>query len=160
MVAVEDYTKTQQAYSETSRCSCINKVKSVTLVANPSRRDRMDASAVMEPPAPIAAMTTSRWPTRMALVLAFAGVLFFARLSERALWSEEVRWAQIPREMVQTGNYLWPTINGRTYYDKPLGSYWLVLLASLFTGGVDETSARLPSALSGLLAVALAMLIA
>jgi 4-amino-4-deoxy-L-arabinose transferase-like glycosyltransferase len=120
----------------------------------------MDATAVMEPQAPIAAKAGSRWPTRMAMVLAIAGVLFFARLSERALWSEEVRWAQIPREMVQTGKYLWPTINGRIYYDKPLGSYWLVLLASLFTGGVDETSARLPSACSGLLAVALAMLIA
>ena len=103
---------------------------------------------------------STNWPTRMTLVLAFAGLLFFARLSERALWSEEVRWAQIPREMVQSGDYLWPTLNGRTYYDKPLGSYWLVLLASLFTGGVDETSARLPSACSGLLAVAFAMLIA
>lgn len=107
-----------------------------------------------------AATSSMRWPTRMALVLGLAGLLFFARLSERALWSEEVRWAQIPREMVQSGDYLWPTLNGRTYYDKPLGSYWLVLLASLFTGGVDETSARLPSAYSGLLAVAFAMLIA
>jgi 4-amino-4-deoxy-L-arabinose transferase-like glycosyltransferase len=96
----------------------------------------------------------------MMLVLALAGVLFCARLSERALWSEEFRWAQIPREMQQSGNYLHPTINGRTYYDKPLGSYWLVLLPSLLTGDIGETSARIPSALSGLLAVALAMLIA
>ncbi len=117
----------------------------------------MDASAVMKTQASLA---VSQWPPRMALVLALAGVLFFARLSERALWSEEVRWAQIPREMQQSGDYLWPTINGRTYYDKPLGSYWFVLLASLFTGGVDETSARLPSAFSGLAAVAFAMLIA
>ncbi len=120
----------------------------------------MDATPVITPEAPIAAKSVRRWPLRMMLVLALAGVLFCARLSERALWSEEVRWTEIPREMQQTGNYFWPTINGRTYYDKPLGSYWLVLLASLVTGGVDETSARLPSALSGLLAVALAMLIA
>src|ERR1700686_4527375 len=117
----------------------------------------MDATAVMERPTPIA---VSRWTPRMLLVLALAAVLFFAQLSTRALWSEEVRWAQIPREMVQSGDYLWPTINGRTYYDKPLGSYWLVLLASLVTGGVNETSARLPSAVAGLAAVALAMLIA
>jgi 4-amino-4-deoxy-L-arabinose transferase-like glycosyltransferase len=100
------------------------------------------------------------WPVCMTLVLTLAGVLFFARLSERALWSEEMRWAQIPREMQQCGNYLWPTINGHTYYDKPLGSYWLVLLASFVTGGVNEASARLPSALAGLAAVAFAMLIA
>ena len=117
----------------------------------------MDATAATPTQASSA---ESRWPVRLTLVLAFAGLLFCARLSERALWSEEVRWAQIPREMQASGNYLWPTINGRTYYDKPLGSYWLVLLASLFTGGVDETSARLPSALAGLAAVAFAMLIA
>jgi 4-amino-4-deoxy-L-arabinose transferase-like glycosyltransferase len=117
----------------------------------------MEATAVIKTQAPIA---VSRWTSRMTLVLALAGVLFFARLSERALWSEEVRWAQIPREMQRSGDYLWPTINGHTYYDKPLGSYWLVLLASFFTGGVDETSARLPSALSGLGAVAMSMLIA
>jgi 4-amino-4-deoxy-L-arabinose transferase-like glycosyltransferase len=114
----------------------------------------------MKTQAPIAAKRVHHWPLRMALVLALAGVLFCARLWERALWSEEARWAEIPREMLQRGNYLWPTINGRTYYDKPLGSYWLVLLASLVTGGVDETSARLPSALSGLLAIALTLLIA
>src|SRR5262249_51362219 len=120
----------------------------------------MDATPITAPEAPIAAKSVSRWPLRMMVVLALAGVLFCARLSERALWSEEGRWAKIPREMQQSGNYFWPTINGRTYYDKPLGSYWLVLLASLVTDGVDETSARLPSALSGLIAVALAMLIA
>jgi 4-amino-4-deoxy-L-arabinose transferase-like glycosyltransferase len=132
------------------------------LVFSPGRHEenRMDATAVIKTQAPIAAKGVHRWPLRMVLVLALAGVLFCARLSERALWSEEVRWAEIPREMQQSGNYLWPTINGRTYYDKPLGSYWLVLLGSLVTGGVDETSARLPSALSGLFAVALAMLIA
>src|SRR5258708_40229078 len=121
----------------------------------------MDATALLEPTAPTASANPQRrFGTRMALVLAFAGVLFFARLSERALWSEEVRWAQIPREMVQSGNYLWPTINGRTYYDKPLGSYWLVLLASLFTGGGDETSAPLPSPCRRLLAGGPALLTA
>jgi hypothetical protein len=92
--------------------------------------------------------------------LTFAGVLFFARLGVRAFWSEEVRWAEIPREMQLSGDYLWPTSNGRTYYGKPLGSYWLVLLASALTGSLDETSARLPSAVSGLLGVALVILLA
>src|SRR5437773_11247300 len=62
-------------------------------------------------------------------VLAFAAVLFTARLGTRSLWSEEVRWVQIPREMEQSGRWFWPTFNGQTYYDKPLASYWLVLLA-------------------------------
>src|SRR5437899_502918 len=90
-------------------------------------------------------------------VLLLGAVLFVARLGERSLWSEEARWAQIPREMKQTGDYLAPTINGRPYYDKPLGSYWLVLLAALPYGSVNEDAARLPCALSALFAVALLM---
>jgi 4-amino-4-deoxy-L-arabinose transferase-like glycosyltransferase len=146
-----------------SRWACIKTVEDGNFVLSSlsyQEEIRMDATAVIKPQAPIAAISPRRWPLRMMLVLALAGVLFCARLSERALWSEEVRWAEIPREMQHSGNYFWPTINGRTYYDKPLGSYWLVLLASLVTGGVDEASARLPSALCGLIAVALAMLIA
>jgi len=97
--------------------------------------------------------------TRLALlgVLALAAILFFARLGSRSLWSMELRWAEIPREMRLQGRWFWPTINGRVYYDKPLGSYWLVLAASWITGTLDEATARLPSALSALLAVLLLM---
>ena len=92
-------------------------------------------------------------------MLACAAILFLARLGQRALWSEELRWSEIPREMQLNSRYLWPTINGRTYYDKPLGSYWLVLLASQVNGSVDEWAARLPSALSGVLGVLLLLLL-
>jgi 4-amino-4-deoxy-L-arabinose transferase-like glycosyltransferase len=88
-------------------------------------------------------------------VLVFAGVLFTARLGARSPWSEEVRWAEIPREMEQSGRWFWPTFNGRTYYDKPLGSYWLVMLARRIPGISEETAARLPCALAGFLSVAL-----
>jgi 4-amino-4-deoxy-L-arabinose transferase-like glycosyltransferase len=96
----------------------------------------------------------------LLLVLSLTAILYCVGLGARSLWSEEVRWAQIPREMRQSGNYLWPTINGRTYYDKPLGSYWLVLAAAWVTGSLDEQAARLPCAVSGVLGVALLMLIA
>jgi 4-amino-4-deoxy-L-arabinose transferase-like glycosyltransferase len=76
------------------------------------------------------------------------------------LWSEEVRWAAIPREMDRAGDWFSPTFNGHVYYDKPLGSYWLVLVAARFTGGIDELAARLPSAVCGLLGVALVMSLA
>lgn len=93
-------------------------------------------------------------------VLLLAGVLFFARLGARALWSSEFRWAEIAREMNLTGNYFWPTINGRLYYDKPLLSYWMVLGASHVTGSINEAAARMPCAIAGLLAVALLMMLA
>ena len=62
--------------------------------------------------------------------------------------------------MVRTGNYFWPSINGHLYYDKPLGSYWLVLASTWITGGLNETAARLPCAIAGLLAVGLLILLA
>lgn len=102
---------------------------------------------------------TVNWRLYFWAVLGAAAVLFFARLGSRALWSSEFRWGEIAREMRLTSNYFWPTIDGRVYYDKPLGTYWLVVLFSYLTGGVTEIAARLPCAIAGVLGVALMMLI-
>jgi 4-amino-4-deoxy-L-arabinose transferase-like glycosyltransferase len=101
----------------------------------------------------------SRFRLYAGCVLVLTAILFFARLGARALWASEFRWAEIAREMLVTHNYFWPTINGHVYYDKPLGSYWLVLFSTPFTGGLNEAATRLPSAIAGLLAVALLMLL-
>jgi 4-amino-4-deoxy-L-arabinose transferase-like glycosyltransferase len=100
-----------------------------------------------------------RWWAVALIVVVLAGGLFFARLGTRALWASEFRWGEIAREMQLTHNYFWPTMNGRVYYDKPLGSYWLVVGATYLTDGLNETAARLPSAVAGLLGVALLILI-
>jgi 4-amino-4-deoxy-L-arabinose transferase-like glycosyltransferase len=101
----------------------------------------------------------SQFRLRATLVIILAAILFLARLGARALWSSEFRWAEIAREMLVTHNYFWPTINGHVYYDKPLGSYWLVIFSTPFTGGLNEAATRLPSAIAGLLAVLLLMLL-
>jgi len=93
-------------------------------------------------------------------IVALAALLFFPRLGARALWSSEGRWAEIAREMRLNSNYFWPTINGKVYYDKPLLSYWLVVGAAHFTGGINEAAARLPCTVSGLIGVALTMILA
>ena len=36
--------------------------------------------------------------------------------------------------MSRSGDWFTPSINGRLYYDKPLGSYWPIVLASRVTG--------------------------
>ncbi|MBF6560039.1 MAG: glycosyltransferase family 39 protein [Candidatus Binataceae bacterium] len=100
------------------------------------------------------------WRRLAYALLALAAILFFARLGMRALWASEFRWGEISREMRLTGNYLWPTINGRVYYDKPLGSYWLVVASAFVTGGMNEAAARLPCAIAGLIAVAFLILLA
>ena len=90
----------------------------------------------------------------LALLL-LAALLFFLNLGDRALWGPEGRWAEVTREMQITGNFFWPTINGKPYYDKPLPSYWLIAASAYLTGNLDEFAVRLPSALAGLLGVAL-----
>jgi len=102
----------------------------------------------------------SRWRICFSAVVVLTAVLFFARLGSRALWSSEFRWAEIVREMITTRNYFWPTIDGQVYYDKPLGSYWLILWSTWLTGAMNEAAARLPCAVAGLLGVVLMMLLA
>ncbi|MDD3845432.1 MAG: glycosyltransferase family 39 protein [Syntrophorhabdaceae bacterium] len=90
----------------------------------------------------------------LTVLVAAAAVLLFSGLSVRSLWGSEGRWAVIAREMMQTGNYFLPTINGIVYFDKPLLSYWAIVPFSLIWG-VTETSARLPGVLAGIGTVAL-----
>jgi len=122
------------------------------------------ATTSIEPGPSIAADTTPTsevvWRRLAVIVLILAAVLFFTRLGARALWASEFRWAEIAREMLANRNYFWPTIDGRVYYDKPLGSYWLVVAAAHLRGTMDEASARIPCALAGLLGVATLILIA
>jgi 4-amino-4-deoxy-L-arabinose transferase-like glycosyltransferase len=93
-------------------------------------------------------------------VLVLTAALYFIRLGSRALWASEFRWAEIAREMLLTHNYFWPTINGRLYFDKPLGSYWLVLAAAWVTGHMNEAATRIPGAAAGVIAVALLIVLA
>jgi 4-amino-4-deoxy-L-arabinose transferase-like glycosyltransferase len=97
--------------------------------------------------------TQWRWIVLASLLL--TTILYFVKLGARALWASEFRWAEIAREMSLTHRYFWPTINGRLYFDKPLGSYWLVLAASWITGRIDEAATRIPSAAAATVAVAL-----
>ncbi len=74
-------------------------------------------------------------------------------LSHRGLWGPEDRWAEISREMMLMGDYFHPTINGKPYFDKPLLSYWLIVLVATVTGHLNEGIVRLPSAIAGLMAL-------
>lgn len=91
----------------------------------------------------------------MAIGLLVALVaLWFGKLADRQLAQpDEGRYAEIPREMVATGDWITPRINGIKYLEKPPLQYWGTAVAyELF--GVSEWSARLWMALTGLAAVA------
>ncbi|MEI6125857.1 MAG: glycosyltransferase family 39 protein [Pseudomonadota bacterium] len=64
--------------------------------------------------------------------------------------ADEPRYAQIAREMLETGQYILPHINAETYPDKPPFLFWLISLAAKPFGDVTAFPARLPSVLAGL----------
>ena len=64
---------------------------------------------------------------------------------------DEPRYAWIARDMAETGDWVTPRLYGKPWFEKPPLLYWGAAIGfKLF--GVSETAARLPSAISALLA--------
>ncbi|MFA4969333.1 MAG: glycosyltransferase family 39 protein [Sulfuritalea sp.] len=88
----------------------------------------------------------------LALLLVFALVWFGTLEHRRLINPDEGRYSEIPREMVATGDWLTPRLNGIKYFDKPALQYWLT--ATAFTVfGEHHWTARLWPALTGFLGV-------
>jgi 4-amino-4-deoxy-L-arabinose transferase-like glycosyltransferase len=70
-------------------------------------------------------------------------VCWFATVQVRPMFDpDEGRYAEIPREMVATGDWLTPRLDGLKYFEKPPLQYWATAAAySVF--GVSEWTARL-----------------
>ena len=81
--------------------------------------------------------------THCAVVLIFLG-LGNLGLTDR----EEGSNAEAAREMFESDNLVTPTLNGKPLFSKPVFVYWLIM-ASYRLFGVNEFSARFPSALFG-----------
>jgi 4-amino-4-deoxy-L-arabinose transferase-like glycosyltransferase len=82
-------------------------------------------------------------------VVLLSALMLCSGLSVRSLWGPEGRWAEVVREMLLSGNYFLPTINGTVYFDKPLLSYWAIIVFA-WKWGVTEAILRLPAALAGM----------
>jgi len=82
-----------------------------------------------------------------------AAALLLVMLGARELWTLEARWADICWRMIHSGDYVHPNLGGVTYYDKPLLSYWLMIVTARLVGGLSVWTLRLPSVLAGLLAL-------
>jgi 4-amino-4-deoxy-L-arabinose transferase-like glycosyltransferase len=101
---------------------------------------------------------TQRW-----LYAGLAGLVvlvWFASLGARPLFNpDEGRYAEIPREMLEHGDWVIPHLNGLDYIEKPPLQYWATAL-SYAAFGVNNFSARLYTALCALGTVALMALVA
>lgn len=91
-----------------------------------------------------------------ALVLGASLFLLVWNLGAYGLYEpHEGHFAGVGREMVLTGEYIVPHLNGSPYLNKPPLLYWSVALCNLIFG-ISEFSARLPSALYAWLGVVVA----
>lgn len=78
------------------------------------------------------------------------GVLNFFLLGTAPLVSpDEARYAEIPREMLASGDWVAPQLNGVPYFEKPPLVYWLGALARA-AFGPSELAQRLTPAIFGL----------
>lgn len=92
----------------------------------------------------------------LAALLVALALAWFGGLGERKLLkADEGRYAEIPREMVASGDWLTPRLNGFKYFEKPPLQYWATA-AAFSVLGISEWSARLWTALTGFLGVLLA----
>jgi 4-amino-4-deoxy-L-arabinose transferase-like glycosyltransferase len=86
------------------------------------------------------------------LIFATLYVCYFSHLGAIGfVGPDEPRYAWIARDMAETGDWVTPRLYGKPWFEKPPLFYWGAALSFKFLG-VSESSARLPSAISALLA--------
>ena len=82
-----------------------------------------------------------------------AGAMFLFHLGSPALTSpNEGLYAEVAREMNETGQFVIPRANGVVYLEKPPLLYWLTAV-SMRLSGENAFAARLPSALAAIVTV-------
>lgn len=100
---------------------------------------------------------TARLPSRAlaGLLLFVFLVVWFYLLGARTLVpTDEGRYAEMAREMLASGNWITPRLNGIKYFEKPPLQNWMNA-ATFALFGLGEWQARLWTGLNGLLGIAL-----
>lgn len=102
-----------------------------------------------------AAPAPSGPPLRNLLLLGgLAAALFLFNLGGYDIWPpDEPRFAEVARQMVLRGDYLAPYLNGEPYTEKPPLLFWSMIAASFPSFEITPWSARIPSAIAGVLTV-------
>lgn len=95
---------------------------------------------LLNPPKPKEnGISLGRDPLIWITLLAFP--LFLAHIGIPSLADAEAMYAQIAREMRESGDWITPHLNGNRHFDKPPLTFWLVAVAQTIFG-TSEASAR------------------
>lgn len=95
-------------------------------------------------------------PSWLTLVLVAFAIVWFSTLGTRRLLNpDEGRYAEIAREMLVSGDWITPRLNGIKYFEKPPLQYWMTA-AAYAALGQNEFAARAWSSLCGFAGVLLA----
>jgi 4-amino-4-deoxy-L-arabinose transferase-like glycosyltransferase len=111
-----------------------------------------------EPPLPCGYSKEYRSLTFLVLVSSLA--LFF-QLGSRSFENQcYIRYAEVAREMIRSGDWIVPRLGGDLFLHKPLLLVWLIAVPSALAGKVTPFLGRLPSALSALGGIVLTFFLA
>ncbi len=97
------------------------------------------------------------WLQAVGLIVVVWALSYLPHLGTLEARGEEVRRIFPAMSMLETGDWIMPTVDGQPYLRKPPLINWLIAVAFQLTGVVHEWTARLPSVLS-VLALALGIL--
>ncbi len=84
----------------------------------------------------------------LPILILFAGLLYLPILDARPLRFEEGRRAVQALEILAGGSWWYLEVLGEPYINKPPLLPWLMVIASWFTGGLNELAVRLPAVIS------------
>jgi 4-amino-4-deoxy-L-arabinose transferase len=83
----------------------------------------------------------------IALIIFYFAIYIIPLGGRPLITPDEYRYAEIPREMIESGDWMTPRLANVRYFEKPVMGYWLNAIAiSLF--GENAFSIRLSSAIS------------
>ena len=93
---------------------------------------------------PMATMDTEPSKQKWMIVcfILATGLVLFYNLWARNLENHGyLRYAEIAREMIRSGDWVVPHHNGEIYVDKPPLIFWLIAIPSWFSGSVTPLTA-------------------
>jgi 4-amino-4-deoxy-L-arabinose transferase-like glycosyltransferase len=89
-----------------------------------------------------------RWLLAIAISLILPALFINLGLVPMFIHVDEPRRGLVALEMLLSGKWLVPTLNGELYFNKPPVYHWFIMLTYELTGSYDEFAVRLPMVLS------------